>query len=119
MRKKGLMGTAYSYKKTSIIAYRIGDVGTSPLYVHPECVDKDFPGEGEPVFAQDIVLGEDGCVYFPGECHNEWEDRSVHTTCCGGCGQWFDEGGSLDIDGLENAVKQWLRFARSKHHKIH
>lgn len=110
---------AYRYKKNSIIAYRIGERGAYPAYVHPLCVDKYFPGEGEAIFAQNIVLGNDDCLYFPGEYRNEWEDRSIHTTCCGGCGQWFDEGGSLDIGGLEDAVKQGLRLASGKHQEIH
>jgi len=80
----------YRYKKTTIVAYRIPS-DPRPLSCHPECVDQDFPGEGEAVTASELVLEEDDTLYFPGEYHNCWSDRYIDTTCCGSCGQWFND----------------------------
>ena len=102
LEKAGEM-MAYRFKHNSIIAYRIGRSGAYPLYVHPECADESFPGEGEAVFAQDIVLGADDALYFPGEYTGDGFDKPIHNTCCGGCGLWFDDDDRLD--GLEEFVK--------------
>jgi len=95
---------AYRFKKNSIIAYRIGKSGDYPLYVHPECVDADFPGQGEAIFASEIELGGDGDLYFPGEYSGDGFDKSIHNTCCGGCGQWFNDDDRLA--GIEAVVNK-------------
>ncbi|MBO0796309.1 MAG: hypothetical protein J2P36_35915 [Ktedonobacteraceae bacterium] len=92
------------FKRNTIIAYRIGEK-SSPLYCHPECVDQDFPGEGEAIFAHDIEIGTEESLFFPGEDHGEVTDKSIDTTCCGGCGQWFDDDDRLD--GLKDCLKKW------------
>ncbi len=62
---------AFRFKKNSIIAYRIGKSGDYPLYVHHECVDADFPGEGEAIFVADLELDSDKNLYFSGEYSGE------------------------------------------------
>jgi len=94
----------YRFKKNSIIAYRIGESGNHPLYVHPECVDADFLGQGEAIFAADLELGDDKNLYFPGEYSGEWGDHSIDTICCGGCGQWFN--GDDRLAGVEMVVNK-------------
>ncbi len=94
----------HRFKKNSVIAYRIGERGNYPLYVHPECVDTDFPGEGEAIFAADLELGGDDSLSFPGEYSGEWSDHSIDNTCCGGCGQWFN--GDDRLAGVEAVVNK-------------
>lgn len=80
------------FKKNTIVAYRINDT-----YCHPECAD-EWPGEGEAIFADAVELVDNG-LYFPGEYHNDITDRTIDTTCCIGCGQWFNDDDRLD--GIE------------------
>lgn len=96
---------AHRFKKNTIIAYRIERGSAYPLYCHPECVDTDFPGEGEAIFASEIELVDGDGMYFPGEYHIEVTDRTIDNTCCGSCGQWFNNDDRLA--GLEEAVKQF------------
>lgn len=92
---------SYPFVATSRIACRIGP--GSSLYVHLACAEREFAGSGEAIAASEIVLGDDGNLYFPGEYTNEVTDRTIETTCCSGCGRWLNEDGHLD--GLEPFVK--------------
>jgi len=94
---------AYRYKKNSIGGYSIHQNSPRSLYSHSQCIDEDFPGEGEPIFAQDSVLGGDDSLSFPGEYHNEYTDRSIWNTCCADCGQWFDD--EHMMAGLEDVLR--------------
>jgi hypothetical protein len=91
---------AKRFKKNTIVAYRIND-----SYCHPECAD-EWPGQGEAIFASDVTLESDGNLYFPGEYHNDITDRDIDTTCCIGCGQWFNDDNRFEgIEIVVNKVK--------------